>query len=274
MPQAKRIAAGAALCGALALGGSAAAGAAPHNNGSKATLSKSEYQHLVAEVVAIKKFFHSRPSSWNPAYAACGKAGASTPLLQSIRTGCNAGIGLDVSLTNFYADFARCSALNTPTTTGTTTTTTGTTTTGTGTTTTGTGTTTTGTGTTGGLSATTLQLIACLNPEYQVIRRSSAALYQSAIGVRSHVLARGFTGLCRRTLAPTPDELTLYRHFASTSRQLAADVNVLTKVADGSAPSSDVNVKQINTDGAAFDRAARVLLTYRRPQKLSVCPHQ
>jgi hypothetical protein len=268
MPKANRIATTLIVaCAGLAVATSLTATAGARPTTSKATLSSTEYLHLKDEAAALKKFFHSKPTSWNPAYAACAKAGTGTALERSIRTGCDDGIGLDVSLSGFFTKFGRCYALSTGTTPGTTTT--GTTTTGTTTT----GTTTTGTTTTG-LSNTTLQLYACLDPEYQVISRSSAALYRSAIAIRAQVLARGFTGLCRRTLAPPKAELTLFKRFAATSKQLSVDVNTLTKVADGTAPSSAINVAQMKADGAAFDRAARILFKYRRPQKLSVCPHE
>jgi hypothetical protein len=205
-------------------------------------------------------------------------------LVQSVRSNCDTGIGFDRSLNGFDTDLNRCATLSTGTTTSptpTSTTTTGTTTTGTGTTTTGTtttGTTTTGTGTTttstGVLTAAEIQLYACLEPEYAVISRAAESIYKAQAALRRKVLARDFVGRCRLTLAPTVAQLRALTRFVATSRQLTRDIALVTKVANGQAPSSAIDEAQIVKDATAFDNAAKAFGALHRPQKLSVCPHQ
>jgi hypothetical protein len=257
--------------------------------GPKGTLTSTEYQKLTAEQVAFKKLDKKKNLTWNDFYKACHTVGQSTALMQSVRSNCDIGIGIDQSLSGFYADVERCSALSgtststttTPTSTTTGTTTTGTTTTGTGTTTTGTtttGTTTTGTGTTttgsGELTPDQLKLFACLEPEYAVISRAAESVYTAQSSLRRHVLARAFVGACRLTLAPTIAQLKALTKFVSTSRQLTKDVALITKVSNGQAPSSAIDAAQIDSDAKAFDSAAKAFAEIHRPQKLSVCPHQ
>jgi hypothetical protein len=250
----------------------------------RATLTSTEYTQLTAEQVAFKKLDKKKNLTWAEFYAACHTVGQSTALLKSIRSNCEAGIGIDQSLDGFYADVERCAALSTPTTTtgttttGTTTTGTGTTTTGTGTTTTGTGTTTTGTGTTttgaGSLTPAQLKLFACLQPEYAVISRAAASVYQHQATLRRQVLVRKFVGRCLLTLAPTTAQLKALTRFAATSKQLAKDVGTLTKVANGQEPASTIDGTQIDKDATAFDVAGKAFGAIHRPQKLSVCSHQ
>ena len=202
----------------------------------------------------------------------------STALLRTVRLNCNTALGLDQALNGFYAQLARCSAFSTTTTTATTTTrttATGTTTTGTTTGTTTTGTTTTGTTTTpSGLSNTDLQLIACLEPEYQVISRAAKSVYDVQVELRDQVLARHFVGRCLLTLAPRHSDLELLRRFVSTSKQLAADVAKVSKVFAGTLPASAIDMTQINKDAKAFNNAGQAIAKTTRPQKLSVCPHE
>jgi hypothetical protein len=236
----------------------------------------------------LKKLLKKKNLTWNELYAACHTVGQSTALLKSVRSNCDTGIGIDQSLGGFYSDLERCSALSTTTTTTTTTpttttstgtTTTGTTTTGTGTTTTATGTTTTGTGTTtttgvGTLTPAQLKLYACLEPEYAVIGRAAESVYQAQAALRSQVLARKFVGRCLFTLAPTTAQLKALKRFAATSKLLAKDIALLSKVANGQEPASAVNGAQIEKDASAFDTAGTAYAAIHRPQKLSVCPHQ
>jgi hypothetical protein len=251
----------------ISMAGSALA-AAPAPNGS---LTASEYRQLTAQLSALKKFDSDKRATWREGYAACDKVGQSTALLHSIRTNCNTVLGLDQALEGFYAQVARCSAFTT-TTTGTTTTTTPTQTTTTGTTTTGT--TTTGTTTTpGGLTSAELQLIACLEPEYQVISRAARSVYDVQMALRDQVLARRFVGRCLLTLAPRRSDLEHLKRFVSTSKQLAADVTKISKVFAGTLPASAINTSQIGRDAAAFSSAGKAVSKTRRPQKLSVCPH-
>jgi len=253
---------------------------------SKASLSGTEYKQLTAEQVAFKKLDHEKRLTWNDIYAACHKVGQSTALLKSVRANCETGVGIDQSLDGFYADVDRCAVLSgdttttgtTTTATSTTTTATGTTTTATGTTTTATGTTTTGTGTTttssGGLTPDDLKLFACLQPEYAVISRAAKSVYEGQARLRTQVLARGFAGRCRLTLAPTTAQLKALMRFVTTSKQLSADVSLITKVANGHAPVSAINDKQVESDSASFSAAGKKFESLHRPQKLSVCPHQ
>lgn len=246
--------------------------------GPKGTLTGLEYKQLHAEQAAFKKLKHDKHLTVKALYAACHLVGRSTDLSQSVRNNCDTGLGVDQSLVGFYSDIQRCSALSTTTATTTTPTgtTTVTTTTATGTTPTPTGTTTTaaGTTTTAGLSPSDFKLLACMEPEYAVIARALKAVYADQATLREQVLARDFVGRCRLTLAPSPSDLLLLKHFASTGEQLAVDVEQITKVADGSAPASSVNDAQVEGDSLAFEIASRKFEKIRRPQNLSVCPHQ
>jgi hypothetical protein len=259
---------------AVALGVVIAVPALAATTAPKGTLTSLEYKQLIAEQVAFDKLKKKKDLTWNDFYKACHTVGQSTALLKSVRANCDTGIGIDQSLTGFYSDVERCAALAgiTNTTTGTTTTSTGTTTTGT--TTTDTGTTTTGTTTTSGqLSTQDLKLYACLEPEYAVISRAAESVYSAQASLRSQVLKRDFTGRCELTLAPTIAQLKALTRFVSTSRQLTKDVALVTKVANGQAPSSSIDETQIESDAAAFDRAAADFAKIKRPQKLSVCSH-
>jgi hypothetical protein len=273
------IAVAAATALSVAMAVPAMAAAAP-----KDSLTSTEYKQLIAEQADFKKLDKKKNLTLTELYTACHAVGQSTQLLKSVRTNCETGLGFDQTLASFDSDLARCEALSTGTTTTTTptgTTTTGTTTTGTGTTTTGTtttGTTTTGTGTTttgsGGLTPADLKLFACLQPEYAVISRAVRSIYEGQTGLRTHVLARDFVGRCLLTLAPTTTQLKALKRFASTSKQLSADVSLITKVANGRAPVSTINDKQVESDSTSFAAAGKAFESLHRPQKLSVCPHQ
>lgn len=269
-----------AVAAAIAVAVAAAAPAVAAAPAPKGSLTATEYTQLTVEQVAFKKLRHKKRLTWNDFYAACHLVGHSTHLLGSVRTNCDTGVGIDQSLAGFFADVERCSALSTGTTTGTTTTPTGTATTGT-TTTTGTGTTTTGTTTTGttttatgDLSPTDFKLFACLQPEYAVIARALKAVYTGQTALRHQVLSRHFVGRCLLTLAPTTRELRLLKHFVSTARQLAAEVERITKLADGPAPPSSIDATRIEGDSVSFNKAGKAFEGIRRPQNLSVCPHQ
>jgi hypothetical protein len=250
----------------------------------KGTLTSTEYHKLTAEQVAFKKLEKKKNLTWNDFYKVCHIVGQSTALMQGVRTNCDTGIGIDQSLNGFLADAERCQALSGGTTTSTTTTSTGTTTTGTGTATTGstttgsttTGSTTTGTTTTstGPLTAAQLKLFACLEPEYAVISRAAGSVYKAQAALRRRVLARDFVGRCRLTLAPTIAQLKALTKFVATAKQLTKDVALITKVASGQAPSSAIDQTQIENDSLAFDAASVAFGKLKRPQKLSVCPHQ
>lgn len=267
-----------AAAAAMALSVAIAVPALAAATGPKGTLTSTEYSQLTTEQVAFKKLEKKKNLTWNDFYKVCHIVGQSTALLQSVRSNCDTGIGIDQSLTGFYSDVERCATLSgiTDTTTSTTTTPTSTATTTTGTGTTTTGTTTTGTTTTssGALTPDELKLYACLEPEYAVISRAAASVYKAQATLRSKVLARDFVGRCRLTLAPTTAQLKALTKFVSTSRQLTKDVALITKVSNGQAPSSAINEAQIEADATAFARAAKAFAALHRPQKLSVCPHQ
>lgn len=258
----------------LAIAVSSAIPALAAARGPKGTLTPIEYKQLLAEQAAFKKLRHNKHLTWNDIYAVCHLVGRSTDLSQSVRSNCDTGVGIDQSLAGFYSDIERCSALSTGTgTTSTTTpaaTPTTTTTTTPAATPTGTGTTTT----TAGLSASDFKLLACMQPEYAVIARALKAVSTSQARLRAQVLARDFTGRCRLTLAPTTRGLALLRRFAATAKQLAADVEQITQVANGSAPSSSVNTAQVQADSLSFATAGRQFEHITRPQNLAVCPHQ
>jgi hypothetical protein len=268
------IAVAAATALPVAIAVPAMAAAAP-----KGSLTSTEYKQLIAEQADFKKLDKKKNLTLTELYTACHVVGRSTQLLKSIRNNCETGFGFDQTLISFDSDLARCEALSTGTTTTTTstgTTTTGTTTTATGTTTTGTITTGTGTTTTGSgaLTPADLKLFACLQPEYEVISRAVRSIYESQADLRSKVLARDFVGRCKLTLAPTVAQLTALKRFLATSKQLAKDVSLITKVANGQAPASAIDDSQIEKDGTAFDNASKAFSKLHRPQKLSVCPHQ
>jgi hypothetical protein len=268
------IAVAAATALTVAISVPAMAAAAPKNS-----LTSTEYKQLIAEQADFKKLDKKKNLTLTELYTACHAVGQSTQLLKSVRNNCETGLGFDQTLISFDSDLARCEALSTGTTTTTTstgTTTTGTTTTGTGTTTTGTTTTATGTTTTGSgaLTPADLKLFACLQPEYAVISRAVRSIYESQVDLRSKVLARDFVGRCELTLAPTSAQLKTLKRFAATSKQLSADVSLITKVANGHAPASAINEKQVESDSASFSAAGKKFESLHRPQKLSVCPHQ
>jgi hypothetical protein len=266
------VAAATALTVAMAV--PAMASAAP-----KDSLTSTEYKQLITEQADFKKLEKKKNLTLTELYTACHAVGQSTQLLKSVRNNCETGLGFDQTLISFDSDLARCEALSTGTTTTTTstgTTTTGTTTTGTGTTTTGTTTTATGTTTTGSgaLTPADLKLFACMQPEYAVISRAVRSIYEGQTGLRTQVLARDFVGRCRLTLAPTTTQLRALKRFASTSKQLSADVSLITKVANGRAPVSAIDDTQVESDSTSFSAAGKKFESLTRPQKLSVCPHQ
>ena len=249
-----------------------ASGATPAPKG---TLTAAEYSRLTIEQAAFKQLRHRKRLTWNQIFAVCQKVGGATALLQRVRTNCNNGVGIDQALSGYFTDLQRCSALATGTTT-TGTTTTGTTTTGTTTTgTTTTGTTTTGTRTTGTttLTPSDLKLFACMQSEYAVISRAIRSAYAGQVALRRAVLDRRFVGRCLLTLAPTTQQLHALNLFVARARQLAADVNLVTKVANGQAPATSVNGTRLEHDALTFDAAGKAFERLHRPQNLSVCPH-
>ena len=263
-----------AIVAAMAIAVATAIPALAAAPGPKGTLTALEYKQLLAEQAQFKKLKHDKRLTINDLYAACHLVGQSTELARSVRDNCVTGLGVDQSLVGFYRDVTRCAALSTSTTTTPTTTTTTASTTTTSTTTTATGTTTTGTTTTGTLSASDFKLLACMQPEYAVIARALKAIDTEQLKLRDVVLARHFSARCVSTLAPSIKELRVLKHFASTGKQLSADINQITKVANGTAPSSSVNDSQVEADSLAFDSAARQFDQIKRPQNLSVCQHQ
>ncbi|HET9094635.1 MAG TPA: hypothetical protein VFN36_06060 [Solirubrobacteraceae bacterium] len=262
-----------ALVLALAVPCAADAARAP-----RGVLTVTEFRQLSAEQSRFRELQHRRRLTWSDLYALCGAVGRSTFLLQRIHANCESGVGLDRALSGFFGDLQRCAAISTPP-SATGTTTTGSTTSPTGTVTTGTS---TGTGTlmppTGGasapLSASELKLFACLEPEYAVIGRAVRATYGAQSTLRSQVLARGFSGHCRRTLAPSRAQLAALHRFVGSSRRLALDVALITRMADGTAPRGTLNGTQLERDSVAFTAAGRAFERLHRPQTLTACPHR
>jgi hypothetical protein len=255
-----------AACAATAICVSAAAAAAVP----KGTLTGAEYKQLSVATAGLNKSASSKSVSWPKARAACAKVGKTTALLRTQRATCFGSVNVLDALASFPAEQRRC-----PKSTGTTTGTTGTTgTTTTLTTTTPTsGTTTTGSSTTAADSAV-VRLIICMSPHYQALARDAKAIDRADISARKDVLARGFSGSCLATLAPTPGDLRTVKHFASATAKLADDVTLLIKVTEGKAPASDFNQAQIDNDVKQFENSATSVLDEHGQQKLSVCPHQ
>jgi hypothetical protein len=175
------------------------------------------------------------------------------------------------ALANFGSDEAKCVRAIAETTTSTT----PTTTTSTDTTPTATGTTTTGTTTTpNALDSTTVHLLVCLNPDYQTLSRAAKAEYAADIKGHSVAAKRGFKTLCLATLTEPPANLRDEDLYSFTTAHLAIDVELLTKVSRGQAPTSKLNYNQLEDDASDFDAASKKFLNDNGPQKLSVCAHQ
>jgi hypothetical protein len=113
-----------------------------------------------------------------------------------------------------------------------------------------------------------------MSPRYQGLGRDARAMYRSELATRKQVLARGFTGTCRASLAPTAPELRIVRRFSFASAKLAADVVLLIRVTRGRAPSSAFNKARIDRDVRRFETSATAVLAARGPQTLSACPHR
>jgi hypothetical protein len=253
----------ASIWGVLAAFGSTAAIAAPP----RGTLTGTEYKELSQQFAAVKRALAGKNVNWGVADTACRRAGTTSPLLKSQRKSCLDDLATIKALVNFVVDQPKCEAAA-ATSTGTTTT--GTTTTGTSTT----GATTTGTTTTGGLSSADLQVVVCLDPEYEALSRAATTMYPADAASRKQALVRGFGGTCLATLVDTPADLRHEENFAFTAKHLAADAALLTKISRGQAPTSDVNGTQVVDDATAFDESAKTFLNESSPQKLSVCHHQ
>jgi hypothetical protein len=259
-----------AACAATAICMSASAAAAVP----KGTLTSTEYKQLSIATAALNKSASAKSVNWSKARAACARVGKTTALLSTQRATCFDSVNVLDALASFPAEQRRCPK-STGTTTGTTTT--GTTTTGTTTTlTTATptsGTTTTGSSTTAADSAV-VGLMICMSPHYQALARDAKAIDRADISARKDVLARGLSGSCLATLAPTPADLRTVKRFASSTAKLADDVTLLIKVTEGKAPASDFNQAQIDNDVKQFENSATSVLDEHGQQKLSVCPHQ
>jgi hypothetical protein len=250
VPNAKRLVIGlSAVCAATAICMSASAAAAVP----RGTLTSAEYTQLSVATAALNKSASSKSLNWPKARAACRKVGSSTALLTTQRATCAWTVNVLDALASFPAEQRRC-----PKSTGTTT---------------GTTTTTTGTSTTPADSAE-IELIICMSPHYQALARDAKALDRADISARRDVLARGFSGPCLATLAPTPANLRTVKRFASSTAKLADDVTLLIKVTEGKAPASDFNQAQIDNDVKQFESSATAVLVEHGQQKLSVCPHQ
>lgn len=221
-----------------------------------ATLSSTEYRELATSTAMLNKSASAKSINWTRARAGCRQVGTMTALLRTQRATCLATVNVLDALASFPAEQRRCS-VTTSSTTGTTTT----------------GTTTTGTSTTAANSAV-IRLMVCMNTHYQALGRQAKTIYESDLAAHKQAVARGFTGACLATLAPTPGELRTVRTFSLASGRLAADVTLLLKVTQGKEPSSAFSQARIDNDVKQFETSATVVLAAHGQQKLSVCPHQ
>jgi len=238
-----------AACAVAAISISASAAAAVPEG----KLTSAEYTQLSVATATLNKSASAKSVNWSKARAACTKVGKTTALLRTQRATCFGSVNVFAALAGFPAEQRVCSKRTT--------------------TTTGTGTTTTGTTTTPADSAV-IQLMVCMSPRYQALARDAKAIDRADISARQDALARGFSGSCLATLAPTPAELRTANRFAGATAKLAADVTLLIKVTGGKAPASDFNQAQIDNDVKQFENSATAVLDEHGQQKLSVCPHQ
>ena len=252
----------ATLCTAVLCVTASAAAAAPN-----AKLSGAEYRQLTSGLAALNKSVSAKSVNWAKARTACRAVGGETALLRSQRSSCLTSVAALDSLASFPSEQRRCNSTikNSTTTTTTTTTTTDTTTTGTATTT---------TGTTNPADAAVIRLLVCMSPRYDALAGYSKALDRAAIAARKSATARGFTGSCLAALAPSRAELATAQLFASSTGRLAADVKVLIRVTEGSAPSTDFNQAATDNDVRQFENSASAVLDEHGQPQLSVCPHE
>jgi hypothetical protein len=250
----------AAMCVTLAAYGPSAATAAPMQG----KLSATEFKQLSAQVAGLESSLTGKSPSWAKAAAACRRVGVSTPLLKTQRENCLASIGTVRALLRFTVDQTKCASVSslgateaaastatTPTTFKAPAPTPG----------------------AGGLSAAKLKTLSCLNSDYQALSRLARTMYTSDVAARQQALARGFKGLCLRTLADTSADLRLEGGFAATAKDLAADIATLTKVSQGKAPASTAKGLHTLRDAKTFGTQVTKLLAENGPDKLSVCPH-
>jgi hypothetical protein len=226
----------------------------------KGTLSGAEYRQLSRAMSELNRAVGARSIDWGKARAACREVGGGTPLLRTQRSGCLTSVTALAALAGFPPEQRRCSS-QIKTTTSTTTTATETTTGATET-------------ITNPADAAAIQLLICMSPRYDALAQDAAALQRGAIADRQSALARRFSGSCLAALAPTPADLGKARLFASSSERLAADVKVLIRVTEGTAPSSDFNQARVDNDVRQFQDSASAVLDEHGQPRLSVCPHQ
>lgn len=224
-----------AVCMASVAGGTAAAAAA---TAPRPILTSAEYRQLSASTAALNRAASSRSVDWARARVACRQVGRATALLRTEEAACLHTMNVLDALASFPAEQRRCSAR------------------------------------TSTASAGVVRLMVCMSPRYQGLGRDARAMYRSELATRRQVLARGFTGTCRASLAPTAPELRIVRRFSFASAKLAADVVLLIRVTRGRAPSSAFNKARIDRDVRRFETSATAVLAARGPQTLSACPHR
>jgi hypothetical protein len=245
------VAAAATAYAAFALSGPSLVMAAPAKGG----LSATEFTHLSAEIKGLKAAETSKHINWNTANAACREAGTTTGLLRIQRQFClivNATSEVQFKL---QAGAVKCAAAE-KTTPATTTTTPATTATK-----------------FAQQSAAEIKQLGCLNADYQALGRDAGAYYHEDMVARRKALARGFRGLCFKTLSDTAEEVRHVESFAFTARHLADDAALIVKVNRGQAPSTDVNPVWIDDDGRDFAEAVQQLQSEKPVEKLKSCPH-
>jgi hypothetical protein len=230
----------------IAVGGPSAATAAP----AKGSLSATEFTQLTAEITGLKAAEASQHINWRRADAACRKAGTTTGLLRIQRQFCLIVNATSESQFRLQAGAAKCAPAGktTPSTTATTT-------------------------TFARQTAAEIAQLRCLNSDYQALGRAARAYYHEDQVARREALARGFTGVCFRTLSDTAEEVRHVESFAFTAEHLADDAALITKVDRGQDPAGDVNPVWVDDDVRGFAAALGELDREKPVEKLNSCPH-
>ncbi len=236
-----------------AVGGPSPATAAPP----RGSLSATEFTQLSAQIEGLKAAEASKPINWNTADAACRDAGTTTGLLRIQRQFCLIVNATSEDQLKLQAGALTCKAAG-KTTPSTTTTTPATTTTATR---------------FAAQSAAEIEQLGCLNSDYQALGRAAEAYYHEDQVARRKALARGFTGLCFRTLSDTAAGLRHVESFAFTAKHLADDAALITRVRRGRAPAGAVNPVWVNDDVRDFAAALGQLGREQPVEKLASCPH-
>lgn len=231
----------AAACAALALCASAPVAAA-----ASAALTATEYRQLSTATAALDRAASSRSIDWAGARTACRRVSHGTALLRTERASCLDTIAVLDAVASFPAEQHSCSARVR---------------------------TTNATGSTTPANSAMVRVMVCMSPRYQALSRRARTMYGAEVAARNQALARGFTGACLVSLAPTSTELRTVRRFSQASTRLAADVVLLIRLTRGSAPISAFHQARIDRDVVRFETSATAVLADRNRQNVSSCPH-